>query len=917
MSDDFLVHYGTPRHSGRYPWGSGENPYQRNGNFLSRYTELHAKGFSDPDIAKAMGMTTTDLRAQRQLASTEQRAARQSEAIRLKDSGMSYTAIGRQMGLNESTVRSLTDPAKKRRTDRLIDTRNMLKDQIAEKKYLDVGKGVNLDLGISEQMLNNAVSTLKNEGYEVINIPMTQRGTGLKTNIKVLCQPGTTYKELRDYVKKNSVPLINERWSDDTETYSARGLKPIESISSKKVQIVYAEDGGAQRDGVIELRRGAKGLDLGNARYAQVRIGVDGTHYLKGMAIYSDDLPDGIDIRFNTNKAKGKPMLGFDKDGKPSDNGVLKPLKSDPDNPFGSSLKLDENLHPIQRGYVNVCREEGDWGVWSKTLASQMLSKQPKELIQKQLKLTADQKRAELDEILALTNPAVKKKLLISFADGCDSDAVHLAAAAMPRQNTRVLLPVTDLKDNEIYAPSYHDGEKVVLIRYPHGGKFEIPELIVNNHSSKQAKNIMQGGAARDAICINSNVAARLSGADFDGDTALVIPNNRNEIKTQAPLKGLEGFNPGDLYSGYEGMRVMTDQEKQNQMGRVTNLITDMTLKGAEPDELARAVRHSMVVIDAVKHKYNWKQSEIDNGIAELKLKYQGHPGENGKINTGASTVLSRAKSEQAVPQRKMNYKINPKTGEKEYIYTGATYVKTEKDPITGERRVVTKLNRKTGEREPVIVQKTTKSTQMAEVRDARELLSPHPNPQEILYAEHANKLKAMANEARLEYTRTPNIVRSSTAAKTYSKEVADLNAQLDEAKRKKPYERRAQILANSAVSAARESNPEMTKEESKKIGQQALAAARASMGLKRANINITPRQWEAIQSGAISESKLEQILNESDLDQVKSYATPRNKNEITAAKKAQIKSMYTRGYSQAEIAEMLGVSTSTINEIV
>lgn len=27
---DELEHYGTPRHSGRYPWGSGENPYQRN-----------------------------------------------------------------------------------------------------------------------------------------------------------------------------------------------------------------------------------------------------------------------------------------------------------------------------------------------------------------------------------------------------------------------------------------------------------------------------------------------------------------------------------------------------------------------------------------------------------------------------------------------------------------------------------------------------------------------------------------------------------------------------------------------------------------------------------------------------------------------------------------------------------------------
>ena len=30
---DILMHYGTPRHSGRYPWGSGENPYQRNGDF--------------------------------------------------------------------------------------------------------------------------------------------------------------------------------------------------------------------------------------------------------------------------------------------------------------------------------------------------------------------------------------------------------------------------------------------------------------------------------------------------------------------------------------------------------------------------------------------------------------------------------------------------------------------------------------------------------------------------------------------------------------------------------------------------------------------------------------------------------------------------------------------------------------------
>ena len=39
-----LEHYGTKRHSGRYPWGSGENPYQSSGDFLSRVIELKGSG---------------------------------------------------------------------------------------------------------------------------------------------------------------------------------------------------------------------------------------------------------------------------------------------------------------------------------------------------------------------------------------------------------------------------------------------------------------------------------------------------------------------------------------------------------------------------------------------------------------------------------------------------------------------------------------------------------------------------------------------------------------------------------------------------------------------------------------------------------------------------------------------------------
>ena len=56
---DELWHYGTPRHSGRYPWGSGKDPYQRTGDFLSRVDELKKKGLGDTDIAKEMGLTTT------------------------------------------------------------------------------------------------------------------------------------------------------------------------------------------------------------------------------------------------------------------------------------------------------------------------------------------------------------------------------------------------------------------------------------------------------------------------------------------------------------------------------------------------------------------------------------------------------------------------------------------------------------------------------------------------------------------------------------------------------------------------------------------------------------------------------------------------------------------------------------------
>lgn len=864
-----LMHYGVLRRSGRYPWGSGENPYQRYDSFLGYVDELRSQGLSEVEIARGLGMTTSELRSRKSIAKAEKRAADAAEAWRLKEKGYSNVAIGERMGINESSVRNLLKPSLQERNNVTKATADMLKNSVEEKGYIDVGVGIENHLGISRTKLKTAIAQLEDEGYTVHYVPVEQLGTGKKTTIMVLAKPGTTYSEV--YRNRDQIKLITDYTEDGGRSYL--GLEPIRNINGKRVLIRYAEDGGTEKDGVIELRRGVDDISLGDSKYAQVRIGVNGTHYLKGMAMYGEDFPDGVDIIFNTNKKKGTPP-----------DEVMKSMKDDPDNPFGATVRQRHYIDADgkrQLSALNIVNEEGDWGKWSKTLSSQMLSKQSPSLAKKQLDLAYDLKKEQYDEIMSLTNPAVKKKLLDSFADDCDSSSVHLKAAALPRQSSHVILPFPDMKENEIYAPNYRNGEKVVLIRYPHGGKFEIPELTVNNKQPTANRLIKN---AKDAVGINSKVAERLSGADFDGDTVLVIPNNKGSIKTSSPLKGLKDFDPKEAYPAYEGMPRISSRTKQMKMGDVSNLITDMTIKGATPDELARAVRHSMVVIDSEKHNLNYKQSYIDNGIADLKKKYQGSE------RAGASTLISRASSPTRVSTRKES--IDPKTGKKVYTYTNETYVDSKGRTV----------------------RRTVKSTKMAEAEDARSLSSG--TRMEEIYASHANKLKGLANQARKASANTQYTPYSPSAKKTYEKEVKSLNAKLNLALQNKPLERQAQLLANKVVSAKRQANLDMTAEEVKKIKAQALNEARNRTGAKKQNIVITKDEWNAIQSGAISTNKLTQILDNADLDTVKKLATPKtNKTGLSNAKLAQAKAMLSRGYTQAEVADALGISTSTLSK--
>lgn len=921
IAEDILMHYGVGkmegapgRGSGRYPLGSGKNPNQHSGDFLSRVETMRKSGMSETQIAEALGMTTTQLRVQKSLAKDERRSQEVATARRLRDEGYSLNEIAAKMGYNsDSSIRSLLNENSESRMNQAKTTAEFLKKQIAEKGMIDVGVGVERELGISKEKLDQALYILEQEGYPVYNGRIPQAtNPGKFTTLTVACPQGTEHREMYDFGNIHSV--VDYVSHDGGESYDPKWVYP-KSMDSSRLQIRYAEDGGIDKDGVVEIRRGVDDLSLGESHYAQIRILVDGTHYIKGMAVYSDDLPDGVDVMFNTNKAKGTPTMK-----------VLKPIKDDPTNPFGSLIKegvVDPDKGDGQKGgqsyyydkngkkqlsLINKRAEEGDWGEWSDRLPSQFLSKQSLSLIKKQLNLASADKQAEFDEICSLPNPTLKKVLLKSFSDDCDAAAVHLQAAALPRQKYQVILPLTSIKDNEVYAPNYKDGETVALIRYPHGGTFEIPILTVNNKQA-EGKRVL-GNTPADAIGINSKVAGRLSGADFDGDTVMVIPCNSSKSKVRitstAALKGLEGFDPKLDYGADSGDPVRVDSKgreyysrggkvfqrmnnTQTEMGKISNLITDMTLKGAPPDELARAVRHSMVVIDAEKHKLDYKQSETDNGIIALKKKYQAHADDEGY--GGASTLISRSSSKQVVLKRKGSPMIDPDTGEQSWKSVREEY--TDK---SGKKQV-----------------RTQDSTKMAETRDAYSLSSG--TPQEQLYADYANKMKSLGNQARKEMVHTGKIEYSASAKETYLPEYKSLTAKLNIALKNAPRERQAQVIANSVVAAKKQENPDMTKSEKKKAKSQALSAARTSVGAKRENIKITDREWEAIQAGAISENKLYQILNNTDIDDLRARSMPRTTTTLSQAKVNKIKSMQASGYSTSEIAEDLGISSSTVTK--
>ena len=967
---EHLKHYGTPRHSGRYPWGSGDEPYQRSMDFLARYDQLHAQGMSDKDIAREMKClnkkgepSLSILRREKTYANDMRTINDIQRAKSLKADGLSTTEIGRRMGKRESSIRELLEPGREERARRNAETADFLRDQIKEKQMLDVSAGTEVRLNISKERLNNALYILEKEGYHVYEGGIAQpTNPGQQTTQKVLCAPDIQHKEIYEYSR---VKTIDEYTSHDGGSTFDTMVYP-KSLDSKRLKVLLADevgpDGekGIDKDGLIQIRRGVPDLSLGDARYSQVRILVDDNKYLKGMAVYSDNMPDGVDVIFNTNKS--------------SIEKALKPIKTeDPMNPFGTTIKpggqsyyIDENGNR-QLSLINKKSDEGDWSDWSDALPSQFLSKQSKSLVRQQLNLKKEDMLAEYNDICECTNPTVKKFLLNKFADECDAAAVDLKAAALPGQKYHVMIPINTLKDNECYCPTYENGTKLALVRYPHAGTFEIPILTVNNRHP-QAKGVLEN--CGDAIGLSKKNAERLSGADFDGDTVMCIPTHNGKVKIVSTdeLPGLKDFDPQLAYPKRPGMKFMKDPVRgtdatQSEMGKISNLIADMTLFGAPPDEMERAVRHSMVVIDAAKHELDYTRSAEDHGIAQLKKKWQVQVDpETGKVSTGAGTIVSRAKGQATINRTQGSPKINEKgkswydpdrpegtliykqtddlyypqrQSNKDGTVTIATTTPRKKitydpkdpqarekyEPIiqVDEKTGAVRCTNKAGDIEYKYNTRTQKSVRMRETDDAMTLVSQARHPVEIMYAEYANSMKALANQSRMEMLRTQDIPKSSTAANVYAAEVASLKSKINDVKLNSIRERSALRSANVEIQTLQTANPDMSKDSLKKIKQRSVSTARNEVGAvarKYRNVPITDKEWEAIQAGALSKDNLNYILNNTDIDALRKRATPKSSGTgLSTSQVSRIKSLASRGYSMAEIAKKMGKSQSTISK--
>jgi hypothetical protein len=279
--------------------------------------------------------------------------------------------------------------------------------------------------------------------------------------------------------------------------------------------------------------------------------------------------------------------------------------------------------------------------------------------------------------------------------------------------------------------------------------------------------------------------------------------------------------------------------------------------------------------------------------------------------NAGAATLISRAGARKPIPEMRPRSArrggpIDSTTGKRVLEPTGRTRPEGKRilDPSTG-RKVWTPTGR--------TVDIKYRPKQLAVTDDAFSLVNPPGFRMEKLYANHSNKLKALANQSRKEALAIKPPIQSPEAKKFYAAEVKSLTAQLRNAERNAPLERQAQLITSTYVSQAKRNNPQMDAEDIKKIKQQALREARVRTGANKTKVKITESEWNAIQAGAIPKTKLEKIIANSDEHTLKALALPKKALKVSTSDLRRAKAMLNSGYTQADVAEALGVGLTTL----
>ena len=185
-----ISHIGMPRRSGRYPWGSG-------GEYTKAVNKMASQGFTEKEIAKALGISTTVLRNQKALAKAEEKEAMRLNVIRQKERGMSIAAIAREFKIPASTVSDLLKPGANLKFQIINSISNVLRKIIGEKRFVDVGDGAEVFMEVSRPKLDNAITNLRNEGYKLYYLKQENlQAPGKVMTVKVLGAPDSTMGEL-------------------------------------------------------------------------------------------------------------------------------------------------------------------------------------------------------------------------------------------------------------------------------------------------------------------------------------------------------------------------------------------------------------------------------------------------------------------------------------------------------------------------------------------------------------------------------------------------------------------------------------------------------------------------------------------------------------------------------------------------